>query len=163
MPSAFCAGESAIAPQWPWTSQDLQETLARLAIANLARVPVVMPALPKGDRAVVTHAVVKPHVITYDPGGVLTEYVARYEVLLAQGNEVEIRGSCESACTLVTSVIPKAGLCFSDTAVLRFHKASIGGNPSTDATQWMVDSYPADIRSWIVAMGGVEQMPYESY
>ena len=64
MPSAFCAGESAIAPQWPWTSHDLQETLARLA-----RVPVVMPALPKGDRAVVTHAVVKPQVNPLDPGG----------------------------------------------------------------------------------------------
>ena len=27
----------------------------------------------------------------------------------------------------------------------------------------MIDQYPADIRSWVVAMGGVEQMPVMSY
>ena len=56
----------------------------------------------------------------------------------------------------MTSIIPKERLCFGDHAMLRFHKAHIAGNPSYHATQWMVDSYPAEIRSWMVAMGDVE-------
>ena len=62
------------------------------------------------------------------------------------------------------SVIPKKRLCFGDIAMLRFHKArTTDGNPSSHATQWMVDSYPGDIRSWIEIMGGVEKMPAETY
>ncbi len=46
-----------------------------------------------------------------------------------------------------------------------FHKARHAGRQPRPSyyTQQMVDSYPADIRKWIVAMGGVEKMPVEDY
>ena len=93
-------------------------------------------------------------------GGSISAYWTRFTTLAAQGGDVEIRGSCELARTLVTSVIAKEWLCFSDHAALRFHKARIpDGSPTIYYTQQMVDSYPADIRGWIVAMGDVENMP----
>jgi hypothetical protein len=30
---------------------------------------------------------------------------------------------------------------------------------SREATQWMIDKYPAEIREWINSMGGIEKMP----
>ena len=139
--------------------QRLSELLAQLARAK------ALPPAPKGDRLNLTSVVIpsRPHVIGFDRGGVLTEYVERYETLKAQGNDVEVRGQCESACTLVTSVIPKARLCFGDNAALHFHKAHVQGNPSSYATQWMIDSYPAEIRNWIVAKGGAMQMPEHTF
>ena len=121
------------------------------------------PAL-KFDRAVIMHAVIKPYVIGYDRGGWLHEYTERFVTLAATGNDVEIRGSCESACTLVMAHIPKKRLCFSDQAFLRFHKANTAdGKPSMIHTQWMVNSYPIEVRSWIDGMGGAEKMPADSY
>ena len=93
----------------------------------------------------------------------MSEYRDRYEELKSRGVEVEVRGMCESACTLVTSVIPKGRLCFGANAALRFHKATELGKPSNYATQWMVDSYPVEIRGWIEGKGGVERMPVEGY
>jgi hypothetical protein len=37
------------------------------------------------------------------------------------------------------------------------------GRPASEATQWMIERYPADIRGWIVAHGGFEKIPYVSY
>jgi hypothetical protein len=109
-------------------------------------------------------AVLKPYVIYTDHGGKLSEYWAHYTTLAQEGGNIEIHGSCESACTLVVSLIPKERICFSDYAVLRFHKARMpDGIPTAYYTQQMVDSYPADIRKWIVGMGGVEKMPADDY
>ena len=60
--------------------------------------------------------------------------------------------------------IPKKRLCFGDTAMLRFHKPhTADGKPSIMHTRWMVDNYPADIRSWIDGMGGADKMPADTY
>jgi hypothetical protein len=40
---------------------------------------------------------------------------------------------------------------------------STDGAASLASTQWMFDRYPADIRAWIEAKGGVEKMPYVQY
>jgi hypothetical protein len=31
--------------------------------------------------------------------------------------------------------------------------------PAPEVTKWMIDRYPADIRGWIDAKGGLENMP----
>jgi len=80
------------------------------------------------------------------------------------GDEVEIRGSCRSACTLVVSEVPRQRICFGPRGALGFHLARnrpVSGSRNDAASKWMVDSYPADIRAWIDARGGYLQLPYE--
>jgi hypothetical protein len=94
-------------------------------------------------------------------GGKLQEHWDRFAALAGTDDEVEIRGTCQSACTLVTARVPKARLCFADNAHLDFHQArSIADNSvSPGATRWMVVQYPADIQAWLEAKGGVARMP----
>src|SRR5262245_21908816 len=61
---------------------------------------------------------------------------------------VEIRGLCPSACTLVLAHVPKERLCFSQTAVLAFHLARFpNGEPTIEGSLAMFNAYPRDIRS----------------
>jgi hypothetical protein len=57
----------------------------------------------------------------------------------------------------------KERLCFGPRAFLNFHQARNGSVPSRETTQWMFDHYPADIRGWIVAKGGLEKMPFHEF
>ena len=97
-------------------------------------------------------------VIHSDYGGVVSEYRTRWKIVAIDGGEVEIRGPCYSACTLVTAAVPKDRICFSRYATLGFHLVEQGyrgvmpygrGPPAMEATQWMLDQYPKDIREWI--------------
>jgi hypothetical protein len=94
--------------------------------------------------------------------------------LAAQLNdEVEIRGSCSSACTLVVSRVPRERLCFDRNGALLFHQARtrvsplgqtpVEWEPDGNATKWMFDSYPEDIRAWIDSKGGIALLPYEGF
>ena len=103
----------------------------------------VMPPVPKT-------------VIRHDNGGYLREYIERWSNISAQGGQVEVLGRCVSACTLVTAYIPKDRICFGPDASLDFHQAYISKpefNPAVEATKWMLEKYPADIRHWIADQG----------
>jgi hypothetical protein len=103
-------------------------------------------------------------VIRDDEGGVIQEYVGRWVAISSQGGPVEVLGICGSACTLVTSYVPKDRLCFGRDALLMFHMARFSdGPPSSEATKWMINSYPNEIRDWLIAQGGFEKIPYVSY
>ena len=93
-----------------------------------------------------THAVIKPvnpesaipaptkTVLTREHGGSLREHWLRFQALAAGGGEVEIRGVCPSACTLVMSHVAKDKLCFSDRAQLLFHQVQYAnGEPAYDS------------------------------
>ena len=82
-------------------------------------------------------------IIDYDLGGVVGEYVSRY----VREGPAEIRGVCESACTLALSD-PRS--CVGPHAVLGFHAAS---NPN--GTWFMRAMYPQGVRDWIDAHGGL--------
>ena len=95
-------------------------------------------------------------VIRHDNGGVLHEYIERWSNISVQGGQVEVLGRCVSACTLVTAYIPKDRICFGPDASLDFHQAYIikpEFGPATEATKWMLEKYPADIRRWIADQG----------
>ena len=86
-------------------------------------------------------------------------------MLDASGNNIEIRGICPSACTLVLSYIPKERLCFQQTAWLWFHHAQdMFTHATTEETvkysRAMFDKYPQDIRQWLEQKGGFEKMPH---
>src|SRR5262249_49880090 len=93
-------------------------------------------------------------------GGRLDQHVERWKALAASGDHVEIRDFCPSACTLVLAYIPKDRLCFSETAVLAFHHAMFpNAEVAMEASSMMLNSYPHDIRMWLVEKGGLKKMP----
>jgi hypothetical protein len=106
-------------------------------------------------------------------GGPLLEADYRWKLIDFFGAEVEIRGPCQSACTLVISRVRKDKLCFDPNGLLAFHQTRnklspedekpIRWEPNDKATKWLVDSYPADIRAWIERWGGVSMLPYDGY
>ena len=105
-----------------------------------------------------------PTVVGYDPGGSIREYDQHWRAVAAAGGLVVIRGSCRSACTLVVARVPRGRICFAGTAALQFHQArNDDGQPATDATRWMIGSYPEDIRGWIMGRGGAAAIPLHSY
>jgi hypothetical protein len=91
-------------------------------------------------------------------GGFLIDYWKRWQALALSGDDVEIRGICQSACTLIMVYVPNDRLCFGETASLQFHSARRGSEPDIAVTQWMISQYPQDIRLWIKNKGGWEKM-----
>jgi hypothetical protein len=101
-------------------------------------------------------------VLQGEAGGKLDEHWYRFKAMNAAGVEVEVRGRCQSACTLITGVIPKSRLCFGENSLLAIHWAREGswnGPLSYKSTQWVLDHYPDDIREWINSLGGIDKMP----
>jgi hypothetical protein len=101
--------------------------------------------------------------ILYDEfGGYLHFHEEHFRKLAESGDNVEVRGQCASSCTMILAYIPKEQLCFSGAAILKFHL------PQTDNREealrvgrYMLNHYPQDIRLWLRAKGGVEQMPHK--
>jgi hypothetical protein len=98
--------------------------------------------------------------ITGDPGGLVADYVERFEAARASGEPVIIDGPCLSACTLAIGILPRGQVCATPNAVLGFHAAwrltENGGRvTSPDATQAMYAVYPANVREWIARRGGL--------
>jgi hypothetical protein len=104
-------------------------------------------------------------VLQNERGGEIFGHTVRFQSLGASSNQIEVRGTCPSACTLVVSYVPREQLCFAEDAYLSFHQArsSIDHEPAPAATKAMFDSYPPDIRGWLAAKGGLEKLPYSSF
>jgi hypothetical protein len=101
----------------------------------------------------------KSTVLDFEPGGFVHEHIKRWRQVEKSAADVEIRGPCFSACTLVMSVVPKERICFGDHASLQFHLAAdLQGRPAYDTTASMLQSYPRDIREWVLARGGMASM-----
>lgn len=71
-----------------------------------------------------------------------------------------IDGPCLSACTLVLSIVPNERICVTRRAVLGFHAArSIDRRGRTyaepEASELVLEAYPAPIRNWISRRGGL--------
>ena len=98
--------------------------------------------------------------INDDVGGSLGEYLLKFAEIRDSGDYVVIDGSCSSACTLVTAMIPRERVCVTDRARLGFHAAWIddhGGHRSISAegTRLMYQMYPPGIQNWIMRHGGL--------
>ena len=141
-------------PPRPTRSLDARVSSAKFTVKKLLLTGIAAGLLmAQAPRAGVT-------VLQDQPGGFLDRYKRLFEALEASGNNVEIRGKCLSACTLVLSYIPKERLCFHETAWLGFHLAGSFYGASTEVSQAMFDSYPQDIRKWLQQKGGLEKMPH---
>ncbi len=83
-------------------------------------------------------------------GGRVAEYSARWAGLAAQSVSVRIPGPCQSACTVLLGHIPRSRICVTEQASFGFHLANL---PQATATLWA--AYPADVKAWINAHGGL--------
>src|SRR6266487_6640844 len=98
--------------------------------------------------------------IENDKGGSLGKYLLMFAAIRDSSERVVIDGSCFSACTLVTAMIPKDRVCITDRAMLGFHAGWIDdeeGNRATsvEGTQLLYQMYPPIIRRWITRHGGL--------
>ena len=85
-------------------------------------------------------------------GGSVVQYNARWAALAARGVDVRIVGPCQSACTILIGHIPRNKICVMPAARFGFHLARL-----ESATQLLWNAYPADIRAWINARGGLKK------
>jgi len=104
-----------------------------------------------------SHATVR---IADDRGGRIGNYVTKFNRLRSSGQSVVIDGLCASACTLVLGAVPHNKICVTSRATLGFHAAyDFGVNGRTianpEATMMLYSTYPAPVRQWIAARGGL--------
>jgi hypothetical protein len=101
-----------------------------------------------------------PHhnVIIDSPGGRLDLFYIRYSMERRRGDTFEIDGECDSACTLITALIPPSRVCITTYARLGFHSAfnymDDGSEEfAPEATAWMWRMYPPKVRALLRANG----------
>jgi len=98
--------------------------------------------------------------ITRDVGGLIQNYVDRYQDMRASGERVLIDGPCLSACTLVVGILPPDRVCVTKHALLGFHAAweptANGKVLVPSETRRMLHIYPAALRTWITRNGGLK-------
>src|SRR5882757_1137432 len=98
--------------------------------------------------------------ILASPGGQVGPFLDLFDRVRESGERVVIDGPCLSACTLVLSIVPDDRICVTRRAVLGFHAARsidqrgrIYAEP--EASQAVLDAYPAPVRGWIGRHGGL--------
>ena len=95
-----------------------------------------------------------------DRGGLLGEYLLKFATIRDSGQRIIIDGSCYSACTLVTALIPEQRICVTERAKLGFHAGWVDDQNgertvSIEGTRLMYQMYPREIRHWIKLHGGL--------
>ena len=83
-------------------------------------------------------------------GGRVADYNVEWAMRAQQGASVRIVGPCQSACTVLLGHIPRSRICVTEQASFGFHLANL---PQATATLWA--AYPADVKAWINARGGL--------
>jgi hypothetical protein len=97
-------------------------------------------------------------VIAGDNGGVVRDYYDRYRAQVAAGSKFRIDGRCASACTAVLTWPDR--VCITKRAVLGFHhvRDRATGQITEETrrtTAYLLSSYPAPVRDYIAAHGGL--------
>ena len=95
-----------------------------------------------------------------DMGGSLGEYLLKFAAIRDSGERVMIDGSCFSACTLVTALLPRDKICITERAMLGFHAGWFENESGERAispigTRVLYQMYPPLIRNWIARRGGL--------
>jgi hypothetical protein len=85
-----------------------------------------------------------------DRGGLIIAYQMQWAMLAPQSVNVQIKGHCVSACTILLGYIPRERICVSSGASLGFHLAT-----PAFVTEDLLRVYPLDIRLWIEQHGGL--------
>jgi hypothetical protein len=95
-----------------------------------------------------------------DIGGMMENYVARFQQVRQSGEPVAIDGEYYSACTMLLGLLPRDQVCATPNAVLGFHAAwqfdkSGARVASASGTRDLMKTYPASVRGWLARHGGL--------
>src|SRR5512140_3068341 len=98
--------------------------------------------------------------ILASPGGQVGPFLALFDRVRQSGERVVIARPCLSACTLVLSTVPSGRICVTRRAVLGFHAARSMDRrgrmyAEPEASQAVLEAYPAPVRGWISHRGGL--------
>ena len=155
-------------PAFPAPATD--ETLPRVAATLDQRNICSMGnrACAGGDQAVLVIAALFAAIaparaevrILASPGGQVGPFLELFDRVRESGERVVIDGPCLSACTLVLSTVPSERICVTRRAVLGFHAARSMDRrgrmyAEPEASQAVLEAYPAPVRGWISRRGGL--------
>ena len=103
----------------------------------------------------VAHAAPSPAiVIRNSPGGLIADFVQRYQRIEAAGDHVVVEGMCASACTTMLGIIDRDRVCVTPGTWFGFHSAfDMDGKFSVDGTRWLWSLYPRDVQKELSARG----------
>ena len=123
------------------------------------RTPLLAIVLAAALSVLVSPAQAEVRILS-SPGGQVGPFLDLFEEVRASGERVVIDGPCLSACTLVLSMIPSERICVTRRAIFGFHAArSIDRRGRTyaepEASQLVLEAYPAPVRVWIQRRGGL--------
>ena len=98
--------------------------------------------------------------ILASPGGQVGPFLDLFERVRDTGERGVIDGPCLSACTLVLSMVPNNRICVTQRAILGFHAARSVDRQGRmyaepEASQLVLQAYPAPVRGWIHRRGGL--------
>ena len=96
-------------------------------------------------------------VIKSDKGGRVSKYAIEVSHAKQQNTRIEIRGKCQSACTLYLSM-PENQICITRGASFGFHKAHGSTRKlNTWGTDYLMANYPDWVVDWINSNGGLSK------
>lgn len=91
--------------------------------------------------------------ISKDTGGVIFDYVKKYNQYRQGNTYVRIDDLCLSACTLILGLVPDSHVCVSPFALFGFHSATDEGDFSKEGTDLIWNLYPKKVQD-LVKQGG---------
>ena len=102
-----------------------------------------------------------------EPGGSIGGHIAKYQQLAARGVMVELSGTCTSACTMVTGIIPSSRLCAWPGTVLRVHGGSFtsrrdGRTYNGGFTAEMEAHWSPALRAWAARTGATKSLEFHN-
>ena len=102
-------------------------------------------------------------VLADEPGAsVLEPAILKYRQLNASGAQVQLKGSCTSACVMITGIV--RNLCAWPGTVLRIHAAHALGDSGTRsdaATALMVRHFAPGVRAWAQRSGALKSLEFK--
>ena len=107
----------------------------------------------------------KTVVIKYGQGGRVDEHISQFAIYRNTGANVEVRGPCYSACTMLTTYIEREKLCIAPGAFMAFHAVRGMERRQYMAadTQLYYSNLPQHIRDWIDGNGGWQALPLDGF
>lgn len=91
------------------------------------------------------------------PGGIVDFFMGFWKELAQTGVNLRINGMCISACTFFLAYFPEDRICITPRASLGFHQAGTDRGPEPEFSRALYTMlYPAWVRQWIEARGGLE-------
>src|SRR5215470_18930098 len=103
-------------------------------------------------------------VLADEPGAALLEpAILKYQQLNASGAQVQLKGSCTSACVMVTGIV--RNLCAWPGTVLRIHAAHVRGDTGTKSdsnTELMVSHFAPGVRAWAQRSGALKSVEFKN-